>query len=87
MNKSCVVGLPLPATSAILVCNLGLISPAQAQDNSLFEVTNFDNAAQFYLTNNHLDFDTFQSQISSLDLSLLSGDRSIIGAVLLSDVA
>ncbi len=75
MNDPCVIGLPLTATSAILVGNLGLISPVQAQDNSLFEVVNFDNAASFHLANNQLDFATFQSQISSLDLSLLSSDR------------
>ncbi len=77
MNKLSLVGLPLPVTSAILVYNLGFISPVEAQESSLFNFTISNSAAQFYLTKNQLNLDLFSPYSSSLDLRLLSSDRSI----------
>jgi len=76
MNKISLVSSPLSVTSAILLYNLGLISPVKAQDNSIFNFTNYDISTEFHLTKNQLDFDFYQDSLSNLDLSLWSGDRN-----------
>ena len=75
MNKISIIGFPLPVTSAILVYNLGFITPVAAQDSSLSDFSTSDNIyTQFYLNKNQLEFNSPQYRLANLDLSFLSRD-------------
>ncbi|MEM6613860.1 MAG: iron uptake porin [Cyanobacteria bacterium P01_C01_bin.72] len=63
MDKSNAVSLPLSVTSAILVSHLGFNSPVAAQ--AIPSTLNF--SANFNLTKNHLEFDSFPLKLSSIN--------------------
>ncbi|MEM8722575.1 MAG: iron uptake porin [Cyanobacteria bacterium P01_G01_bin.39] len=72
MNKSSVVSLSLPVTSAILVYNFGFISSVEAQEKYLFDLDKFKLGSPFYLSNNNLEISHLTPYLSSLDSDLFS---------------